>query len=229
MLPLLLLALLGGSSASPDAFAEDFERGLCLGACRGWNWPASQQIDGALDVVPGRGGKVLRARTAARGERVPKAALIARPAKLLPGATARVAFDLFVPQSAPLNSIHLVDVECATCAEGGNPGVRLYLRHGRLRIDRSKIGIANAWTNDTAPRLRPGRWHRIDLHLTAGLGEQGKAEVRLDGLPVLAARGDTVLRGPGAGADRVQIGLTASSNPVPAAAFFDNVSVTIAR
>jgi hypothetical protein len=227
-----LAAALGASPPPPDAFEDGFERGLCLGGCRGWNWASSQQIEGALDVVPGRGGKVLRARTEARGERVPKAALIARPAKLAPGATVRVALHLMVPEGAPLNSIHLVDLECASCGEAGNPGIRLYLRHGRLRVDRSKIGHRDAWTNDSAPQLQKGKWHRIDLDVELGFGDRGRVEARLDGRPVLQARGDTLLRplgGAAAGADRVQIGLTASSNAGPAVAYLDNVAVTVAR
>ena len=234
LLSLLLasLAAWAAPSPSPDRFSDGFEGGVCLGFCRGWNWSSSQQIDGALDVVPGRGGKVLRARTEARRERVPKAALIARPAKLATGSTARIAFDLMVPEGAPLNSIHLVDLECATCGEAGNPGIRLYLRHGRLRIDRSKIGHRDAWTNDSAAQLRHGQWHRVELLVAFGLGEQGKVEARLDGKPVLQVRGDTLLRaggGASAGADRIQIGLTASSNPGPAIAYFDNLSVNTAR
>lgn len=232
-LPLLLPMLLGGcafaaAAPAPDAFADSFERGLCLGGCRGWNWASSQQIDGRLAVVGGR----LRAETRARGDRVPKAALIARPAKLAPGATARIAFSVMVPQGAPLNSIHLLDIECARCGEEGNPGIRLYLRHGRLRVDRAKIGARDAWTNDAAPQLKHGRWHRVELDFTAGFGAAGRVRARLDGATVLEAQGDTTVRpfgGAAAGADRIQIGLTASSNAVPADAWFDDVAVTIRR
>jgi hypothetical protein len=228
VIPFLSLLL---ATAPAEALSDDFERGLCLGGCRGWNWPASQQIDGRLDVVPGRGGKVLQARTGPRGARVPKAALIARPAKLAPGAALRVAFDMMVPEGAPLNSVHLVDIECASCGEDHNPGIRLYLRQGRLRIDRAKIGERHAWANNDAPQLRHGRWHRVELAISIGF-ESGSAEVRLDGETVLAARGATIGRpegGASPGADRVQIGLTASSNAGPATAYFDNVRVTIAR
>ena len=228
LLPLLLPACALAAAAAPDRFADEFERGLCLGGCRGWNWAASQEIDGRLAVAGGR----LRAETGPRGQRVPKAALIARPAKLPPGARARIAFSLMVPHGAPLNSVHLLDMECASCGESGNPGIRLYLRHGRLRIDRAKIGASHAWTNDAAPRLENGRWHRIDLDVTAGFGAAGTLRARLDGRTVLDESGDTILRPTGAAAagfDRIQIGITASSNPVPAAAFFDDVSVEIGR
>jgi hypothetical protein len=231
--PLLLPMLLTGcafaaAAPAPDAFTDGFDRRLCLGGCRGWNWATSQQIDGKLEVIGGR----LRARTEARGERVPKAALIARPAKLTPGDTVRIAFSVMVPAGKPLNSVHLADIECASCGEEGNPGIRLYLRHGRLRIDRAKIGVRDAWTNNTAPQLRHGRWHRVELDVTVGFGNAGRVRARLDGTTVLEAQGDTVVRpsgGEAPGADRIQIGLTASSNPVPALAWFDDVAVKILR
>ena len=137
-----------------------------------------------------------------------------------------------MPAGTPLNSLHLVDFECAKCGEAGNPGIRLYLRHGRLRIDRSKIGHREAWTNERAPQLHHGRWHRVDLEVKAGFGDGGAVQARLDGVRVLEARGDTIFRSRGghaAGADRIQIGLTASSNTVPALAYFDNIRVTIRR
>jgi hypothetical protein len=137
-----------------------------------------------------------------------------------------------VPDGAPLNSIHLLDIECASCGEEGNPGIRLYLRHGRLRVDRSKIGVRDAWTNDAAPQLWHGRWHRVELDVTAGFGTAGRVRARLDGVTVLAAEGDTIVRpssGAAPGADRIQIGLTASSNSVPAIAWFDDVAVAIRR
>ncbi len=224
----LLTACTAAAAPPPDTFTDTFDKGLCVGGCPGWNWAASQQIDGSLQVSGGR----LHARTEARGSRVPKAALIARPAKLAPGATARIAFSAMVPRGAPLNSIHLLDVECASCGEAGNPGIRLYLRHGRLRMDRSKIGHRDAWTNEHAPQLRHGVWHRIELEVTAGFGGAGGVRARLDGKTVLEAAGDTLVRplnGASAGADRIQIGLTASSNSVPAELWIDDVGVTIRR
>ena len=230
MSPLLAALLLASGGA--EQIADDFDRGLCVGRCRGWNWPASQQIGGELAVVRGGGEGdriALRAQTGPRGARVPKAALIARPAPMAGGTRLTVSFELMVPPGAPLNSIHLVDLECATCGAGHNPGIRLYLRHGRLRIDRAKIGHRHAWTNPKAPQLVHGRWHRIELAVTVGHGARGAAEVRLDGRVVLEGKGDTAAPGIAAKADRIQIGLTASSNATPAVVYLDNVGIAIAR
>lgn len=197
--------------------ADDFEHGIA----RSW---VRQEQSGRLEIVPApaRPGRVLRASAGPKGANVTKAALIARTAPIVSGQTVTVEFDLYAPAGTPLNSLQLVDFECATCGEGGNPGIRLYLRRGRLRIDRSKIGIARAWINDAAPALQNDRWHHIRLSVLVGAA--GSARVTLDGRPVLEADGATLL--PGADhADRVQIGVTANSNAVPVTLLIDNVTI----
>ncbi len=205
--------------------SDSFDRGLCTGRCNRAVWAILQQEHGALDVVPapGRSGRVLRARAAAKDDRVTKAALVARTPPIETGEIATIAFDLRIPAPTPLNSLQLVDLECATCGESGNPGIRLYLRNGRLRIDRSKIGIAHAWTRDDAPMLRNDRWYRIVL--TVRIGANGSARVAVDGREVLDGRGATILAGADH-ADRIQIGITANSNPSPATVLIDNVALS---
>jgi hypothetical protein len=213
--------------------SERFEQPLCVSPCAGAQWSFAQRVDGGLDIVNLRGkGRVLRARTGPRLTQVPKAALVARPAKIAPGSRLEVALDVMIPSGTPLNSIHLIDVECATCGADGNPGIRVYLRDGRLRIDRAKIGEADAWTNENAPKLSAGAWHRIRAVVTPGRGRQGRAQVFLDGAVVLDATGSTIGqpgRGSSAGADRVQIGVTANSNPRAVTAYFDNVEIRVSR
>ncbi len=214
---LVNLAALDRGGDRGISFSDDFEGGIAS------RW-VRQEKDGRLDVVPapGRPGRALRARAAPKRDAVTKAAVIARTAPIRIGQRVTVRFDLYAPAGTPLNSLQLVDLECATCGEGGNPGIRLYLRRGRLRIDRSKIGIAHAWTNDAAPQLTPARWHRVQLDVL--VGAVGTARVTLDGREVLAARGATLL--PGADhIDRVQIGITANSNAVPATLLIDNVAI----
>lgn len=214
-------------AAASFAFRETFARGLCTDACPGANWAIRQEVNGRVGVAPapGRAARALRAQASAKGSGVAKAALVHRSAPMRVGTTLDVAFDIYIPGGTPINSIQLVDIECATCGEGGNPGIRLYLRRGRLRIDRSKIGIAHAWTDDAATALTHDRWHRIAWQLRIGQGDDGTARVSLDGRPVLAARGATITAGAGAYADRIQIGITANSNPVPATIYFTDIAV----
>ncbi|MEH3100949.1 hypothetical protein [Sphingomonas adhaesiva] len=203
------------------ALADDFEHGL-------YRWSLTQQIGGTVTTAaaPDRRGHALRADAGAKaGDVVAKADVVARIAPVTRGGTIRVAFDLRIPAGFPRDSIQLVDLECATCGEGGNPGIRLYLRRGRLRIDRSKLGIRHAWTRDDAPVLAPDRWYRVAWDLTVSDRDTGRARVTLDGRAVLAARGVTAR----AHVDRVQIGITANSNAFPARVFVDDVAVRVSR
>lgn len=230
LLVLSLVALATGASA--EGPRDDFERGLCVSPCRGAAWAITQEQNGRVQVAraPERRGLALLAEAGPKQRgAVSKADLVARTRFLPAGTVLTIAFDLNIPAGAPLDSLQLVDVECASCGEGGNPGVRLYLRRGRLRIDRSKIAIRHAWARDDATQLVAGRWHHIVWQLRLGGEEAGAARVLLDGREVLRASGATVAPLARRGADRVQIGITANSNAMPARAWFDDVSVTIGR
>jgi hypothetical protein len=219
----LLGACAGGAAPSrPGALPlkDAFEGALCIAPCPLWS--LRQEVRGRVFV---RGGMMVAEAGPKIGNEVGKAALIARTGPLPEGTRLRVAFDLLIPAGQPIDSLQLVDIECATCGEAGNPGVRLYLRRGRLRIDRSKIGIEHAWANDAAPRLEAGRRHRVELDLLLASGASGRARVRLDGAPVLEGRGATLVSSRRSHADRVQIGITANSNRVEAMAWFDNVTI----
>lgn len=173
---------------------------------------------------------VLRAEAGPRTDRrVGKAALILPFAAMRPGATIIVEAEFYFPLETPLNSIHLMDLECKFCGQSHNPGLRLYLRHGRLRIDRKKINGGPAWTNDRGPSLVPGRWHRIRWELTLGADDaSGRSEVFLDGTAVLRNRGRTLPDVPKrhAAIDRLQIGLTANSNDRAAVLYLRGLTVS---
>ncbi|QNE32087.1 hypothetical protein F1C10_09145 [Sphingomonas sp. NBWT7] len=228
--PVLLTAALAlATGPAVERGGDDFERGLRFDRRP---WALAQQVNGSvrLAAAPDRAGRALLAAAGPkRGSTVAKADLVARVALMPPGTRLEIAFDFRAPATTPLDSLQLVDVECATCGEGGNPGIRLYLRRGRLRVDRSKIGIRHAWTRDDAPTLRPDRWHRITWQLLLAPDDRGATRVLLDGREVLAARGATLDALPRLGADRIQIGITANSNSVPASAWFDNIAAAIRR
>lgn len=236
-LPLMALLLVACSTAArPLADAstraqtidEDFESDLCIG--RNCRWAIAQQINGSVERTadPLRPGFALIAKAGPKaGGTVAKADLVARIDPAGEGAHVSVAFDLFVPQGSPANSIQLLDLECATCGEGGNPGVRLYLRHGRLRIDRSKIGHAHAWVNDTGPQLNPGQWNRVTFAMAIAADDRGGAVATLNGQAALSGQGATIMKLDRRHVDRVQIGITANSNPVPAEMLIDNIAIRV--
>lgn len=212
---LVLAAALAAMQPAAPAGAGELLPQLCL---RGAPAPSLrlQRQDGtvACAEAPG-GGEALLLRAGPKGARVGKAAVILPFAPLSRGRVTAEA-QVFFPEGAPLNSVLLMDMECKRCGLPGNPGLRVYLRDGRLRIDRAKIGERHAWTNPEGPLLEPGRWHRITWELTLSEGEDGAARIWLDGALALEATGRTLpLGGRRAALDRVQIGLTANSNPEP--------------
>lgn len=165
--------------------------------------------------------------------RVGKADLIHRFDPVPRGGRVRMAARVMVPEGAPLNSVILMDLECASCGLEGNPGIRLYLRDGRLRVDRSKIGLQDAFLPSVGTRLEPGRWHDLVWDVVLGDDAEGRSVVTLDRARVMDAHGTTVLlqrvvsqfedTRVTEAVDRFQVGVTANSNPVPATAFMDDI------
>lgn len=227
----LVLAPGSAQPAQRDQHITDtFDNGLCA---RSDNcpWYFQQRVNGEVraDPVPERGGLALHALAGPKqGETVAKAALVARIAAAGNGSVIRVSFDMMVPHGRPGNSLQLVDLECADCGWSHNPGVRLYLRHGRLRIDRSKIDVARAWMNDAGPQMRHGQWHHVDYEMHVSAGEDGWARAFLDGHEVVGGKGRTMIAQGMEWIDRVQVGLTANSNPEPAELWIDNVEINVA-
>ncbi len=210
-------------------YADTFDRGLCASRVD-CPWYFQQRVNGTVQAEPvtGRRGLALHALVGPkRGGAVAKAALVARIAPAGPGSVIRVSFDMMVPPGRPGNSLQLVDLECADCGWPYNPGVRLYLRHGRLRIDRAKIDVARAWVNDAAPQMVHGRWHHVAYELRVSAGEDGWARAFLDGAEVVGGKGRTTMLQRMDWIDRVQVGLTANSNPEPAELWIDNVRIDV--
>jgi len=209
--------------------ADTFDNGLCAGSGE-CPWYFQQRVDGEVRAEPvaGRSGMALHALAGPkRGETVAKAALVARIAPAGQGSMIRVSFDMMVPHGRPGNSLQLVDLECADCGWSHNPGVRLYLRHGRLRIDRSKIDVARAWMNDAGPQMEHGRWHHVTYEMHVSAGDDGRARAFLDGQEVVGGTGRTMMTTRMEWVDRVQVGLTANSNPEPAELWIDNVKIDV--
>ncbi|WP_264212625.1 hypothetical protein [Leisingera thetidis] len=174
-----------------------------------------------LTAGPKKKGKVGKADYVHRFEPLPAGSVILMQARI------------YFPPGMPLNSVILMDLECASCGLETNPGIRLYLRRGLLRVDRSKVGIKQPFL-PTVPRvMTAGVWHELSWQVTLGAGEDGRSLVTLDGEVISDARGTTMLTQEIVSrhmdvtvreqADRFQIGLTANSNPQAAEMLLDDV------
>ncbi|KIC16248.1 heparin lyase I family protein [Leisingera sp. ANG-Vp] len=239
---LFLFAALAATAPQPAAA----ESGSCTPDSRHWVFEAAEKNGGFAFVQlqrgeaaqvqdplqPGNQVAHLVAGPKKRGK-VGKADYVHRFDPLPAGTVISMQARMYFPPETPLNSVILMDLECASCGLDTNPGIRLYLRKGLLRVDRSKIGIQQPFLSTVPRLLQPGTWHEITWQVTLGKGAEGHSLVMLDGEVVSDARGTTMLTQEivrqyaeitvQEQVDRFQVGLTANSNKQPAALFLDDV------
>lgn len=216
---------------------DTFDQGVQIGT----HWAKPQLQDGTIapgivGTNPGRAVAVMKAGPKANG-RVGKADLIHRFEPAGAGAMVEIAASILIPAGYPRNSVTLIDLECAKCGPEGNPGNRLYLRDGRLRVDRKKVGFKHAFTSEIDHMVREETWHRIVWRTWLGKDDAGRLQVTLDDQLVLDATGTnlpTAEHTPGANGravleavDRIQLGITANSNDQAAMLLVDDVEMRI--
>lgn len=213
-------AMAEGISCSERGMLSNFETGK---AAAGF---AAEQMQGGVSErvsdPAASNNSAVRLTAGGKGRRVGKAALIHRFPPVGKGAVVEMGARMFFPAGAALDSVILMDLECASCGLDTNPGIRLYLRDARLRVDRSKIGLSDPFYPEVDVQLEHGRWHALRWQVTIGEDEAGYSEVYLDGRRISAARGTTVLTQTIVSSladikvreqvDRFQVGLTANSN-----------------
>ncbi len=235
----LLSARAASILSESGGFADDFEAGLSVGKPGGWSLTQIQR--GAVTRItrPGEAGSwaVQFTAGAKQGGKVGKADLVKRFDPIGVGQTISVSADFYFPAGTPRNSIVLMDMECGSCGLDTNPGVRVYLRDGRLRVDRSKIGIKDAFMPSVDHQVGPDKWHRIEWRSTLGKDAAGLTEIFLDGRRVVSASGTNLIDQEIINrlasitikerVDRVQLGLTANSNLQPATLLMDNARIVI--
>lgn len=237
---LTAIALFSSSIALPLAASEicgnrglisDFSDGH---AARGF--AAEQKQDGSIKLAADpkqASNQVVRLTAGPKGRRVGKGALIHRFAPIGIGNYVEMSARFFVPEGGKTNSVILMDLECASCGLDTNPGLRLYLRDGRIRIDRSKVGVKEPFYPRVDHKVSPERWYLIRWRVDLGDTALGQSEVYLDGKRVLNDRGVTVLTQRIVSqladikvkeqVDRFQVGLTANSNKSSTELLVDDV------
>ena len=233
----LVVTLSGPGHAQSNS--DDFNRSKALGAF----WATEQLQNGSLDIAQdptNPSNKVLKAVAGAkRGGKVGKADLIQRFGPVGPGGTIHMSSWFYFPKETPRNSVILFDLECASCGLSTNPGMRVYLRKGRLRIDLSKIGIKDALLPSKDHQVPSERWFKVGWTVKLGVDGAGQTQVTLNDAVVLNANTTTMPSTSIArkvlgvditeAVDRIQIGLTANSNNTPALIYVDNVVTKISR
>lgn len=171
-----------------------------------------------------------------RGSEVGKACIIHEfPYVFSRGDSLDVAASLVVP---PLSRgrISLIDIECKYCGVAAQPGIRLFVDTDRsIYLERGKLGIASSFRQTRGPWVPVDTWFDLRWSIQFSPEQDGTSDVWIDGNHVLSARGanfpdQRIARSHGISLlaeqyDRIQIGLTANSQPRPVSILLDDVEI----
>jgi len=175
-----------------------------------------------------------RCRAAAKGRRVGKAYLT----KNIPAVTRGQIVEAratYLIQEAPSNgSLYLMDFECRNCGPRTKAGIRVMLRNGQIRVNRSKLGLSDDFVSRPLAELRTGEPFTLTVRLKLG-AEEGGTMVLVNDKPVLDRRGVNMPLKKFARQlnvelkqeqiDYVQLGITANSGPSTARVLVSDVAI----
>jgi hypothetical protein len=131
--------------------------------------------------------------------------------------------------------ISLIDLECKYCGIETQPGFRLFMNEERaFYLERGKIGYGESFFQDRPPLAPVDTWFHIRWQTLFGRDE-GESRLWLDGALIAFARGANfpdfrVAQRLGAPLtaeqlDRVEIGITANSQPEPVVIYMDDIEI----
>ncbi len=218
-------------------FAEDFEAQTKYGT--GF-WKTKQLQRGSMALVDdpqGSSNRTALFRAGNKSFKVGKAALIKKVDPITHGDELTVTARFYFPSESPLDSVILIDKECSICGLDTNPGMRLYVRDARLRLDPSKIGYKESINQNVEHKLELDRWHTVVWRSVLGTGSKGIDQVFVDGVMVIDSQHTNVITQEIADAynlmltgeyiDTVQIGITANSNSKTTELLVDDVLIQV--
>ncbi|WP_052249042.1 heparin lyase I family protein [Leisingera sp. ANG-Vp] len=183
-----------------------------------------QLQDGRIDISDD--GNVTLMRAGSAGSKVGKSTYSTAINTTDNSGVVTAEFDFMIPDGMPTSHIYLADIESKAASSGFNPGVRIQVRDGIIRVERGKIGIKELWPADM-DELETGRWYSLKVELRPGRGDDGEVRVYLDGQKVVDENGQTVdTTSSNSWIDTVQVGLTANVNDYDAALAVRNIEVS---
>ncbi|WP_052254159.1 M10 family metallopeptidase C-terminal domain-containing protein [Leisingera sp. ANG-S5] len=185
-----------------------------------------QLQDGRIDIS--EDGSVSLMRAGSAGEKVGKSAYSTAINSTDASGLITAEFEFMIPDGNPLSHIYLADLESNASSSGFNPGVRIQVRDGLIRVERGKIGIKELWPADQDELLQTGKWYTLKIVMRPGDQNSGEIQLYLDGKLVVDEQGQTMdTRYANGEIDRVQIGLTANVNDYDAALAVRNAEITV--
>lgn len=223
-------ALAAGSPAYK--FVDDFE-----GRIRAEWIPYGVRGEGGVAADP-RGGVAFFHAGENIGGEVGKACLVHPfPTPLLTGDRLEIALSLYLPDLVQ-GRISLIDIECKNCGVPAQPGIRLFVDiDRRIYLERGKLGHQSSFWQYRQPFAPVDEWFDLRWATRFGVGDEGTCAVWIDDRLILEAAGanfpdqaiaerfDIDLAAEQY--DRVQIGITANSQPRPTSIRLDDVSIAV--
>lgn len=183
-----------------------------------------QLQEGRLDIS--EDGNVTLMRAGSAGSKVGKSTYSTAISTTDNSGLVTAEFDFMIPDGSPTSHIYLADIESKAASSGYNPGVRIQVRDGIIRVERGKIGIKELWPADM-DKLETGRWYSLKVELRPGAGNDGEVRLYLDGKKVVDEVGQTIdTTSSNSWIDTVQVGLTANVNDYDAALAVRNIEVS---
>lgn len=138
-----------------------------------------------------------------------------------------------VPQDG---SLYLMDIECRSCGPQWQPGIRVHVRQGQLRVNRSKLRLKKDFVASNTTSIPTGKGFELSMRLRLG-EEAGETVIAIDGRPVIEERGVNMplehifatqnLELAEEHLDYVQFGVTANSGSSEAEVLFSDAEVKI--
>ena len=126
-----------------------------------------QLQDGRIDISDD--GNVTLMRAGSAGSKVGKSTYSTAINTTDNSGLVTAEFDFMIPDGMPTSHIYLADIESKAASSGYNPGVRIQVRDGIIRVERGKIGIKELWPADM-DELQTGTGFRRDRQLDAEIG-----------------------------------------------------------
>lgn len=130
--------------------------------------------------------------------------------------------------------VSLIDIECKYCGLATQAGIRLFVNPDRtIFLERAKLGMRSSFPQKARLRLPVDEWFDVRWRTRFGQGDDGQCRVWIDETLVIEASGPNFpdrtvasLHGIDLIAeqyDRVEIGLTANSQPRPMTLEMDDI------
>lgn len=85
-------------------------------------------------------------------------------------------------------SLYLMDIECRHCGPQWKAGIRVLVRQGQLRVNRSKLALKKDLVAKDAISIPTGKSFALSTRLRLG-DESGETVISIDGSPVIQGRG----------------------------------------